>query len=102
MITRNLQSPALNIQTQDSPVADSLSDPTTIIAQLEAELAEFQASSRELESELEQELEEADNRYQKVIREKQDLFEQAANWKVYLVDSDFISCPCQPLSNIIM
>jgi chromosome segregation ATPase len=52
------------------------------IAQLEAELAEFQQSSRELENELELELEESEQRHKRVQKKVFELNNQVNEWKV--------------------
>lgn len=51
------------------------------IAQLEAELAEFQASSRELEKELELELEESEQKHKNLTNQVESLTGQVNEWK---------------------
>lgn len=55
------------------------------IAQLEAEMAEFQASSRDLERELELELEESEERHKNSQNKINTLTAELEQWKVCIL-----------------
>jgi predicted nucleic acid-binding Zn-ribbon protein len=54
------------------------------IAQLEAEISEFQVSSRELEKELEVELEESERRHKELEAKVERLSYEVKDWRVCL------------------
>ena len=83
----------------DPNVAEELAFYKSQIATLEAELTDFQASSRELEAELEKELE-ASEKQHRVLRDKNEsLRYEVDEWKVgdkypTVHDGRWLTCDC--------
>lgn len=79
--------PSLDQPTKPSPAGGAASDkdPSYYKAQyeqLEAELADFQGSSRELEAELERDIEAAEKRERQLQRNIESLGYEVEEWKV--------------------
>ena len=78
-----------------SPLGNSLSKGDTIdyyktqYEQLEAELADFQASSRELETELEKDVEAAEKRERQLREKVEELGFEVEEWKVCTISNVF-------------
>ena len=69
----------------DPDVAEELAFYKSQIATLESELADFQASSRELEAELEKELEASEKQHRSLREKNESLRYEVDEWKVSLL-----------------
>lgn len=74
--------PSLEEQRGDAPDDEDPSYYKTQYEQLEAELADFQASSRELEAELERDIEAAEKRERRLQEKIESLGYEVEEWKV--------------------
>lgn len=70
--------------TENASIEDALAWYKSQYEQLEHELSEFQASSKELEAELEKDLDAADKRERELREKAEELNFEVEEWKVYL------------------
>jgi chromosome segregation ATPase len=70
--------------TASTPVEDAAAYYKSLCEQLENELAEFQSSSRDLETQLEKDVEEAEKRERRLKEKVDNLSYEVEEWKVCL------------------